>query len=290
MAPEEVPRGSTLSVEGLHLPCTHNQTEVEVQLHRFLTVLDVVNQSCHRDSTHILQQGWLGKCVRLCCSITIWSGVPGSLSVARRASIGSSTSSSICGPIRICISWVTSSLTPSVVKGATIVHLTENRVSSLCNCVLLRFVWVLPGKNKASGCKLGSSHDADFAGDLAHSQVYTRRSIAHFRKPNFCANFLYVQEADCSVTKQHGSWSYIFGRWSENWRLLALTLGYCEWRCRTPCDWRFGTPVRPAKGDSSTHQNPSDRAHLFLFEDSSSVIKMIIKDRSVMFQERIAMI
>ena len=34
----------SLSVESLHLPCTHNQTEVEVQLHRFLTVLDVVNR------------------------------------------------------------------------------------------------------------------------------------------------------------------------------------------------------------------------------------------------------
>ena len=55
------PQGSTLSEEGLHLPCTHNQTEVEVQLHRFSTVLDV----------HILHQGLLGKCVRLCCSITI---------------------------------------------------------------------------------------------------------------------------------------------------------------------------------------------------------------------------
>ena len=38
------PRGSTLSIEGLHLPCTHNQTEVEVQLHRFSTVLDEVNR------------------------------------------------------------------------------------------------------------------------------------------------------------------------------------------------------------------------------------------------------
>ena len=58
------PRGSTLSVEGLHLPCTHNQTEVEAQLHRFVTVLDVVNR--------VLE--------------------------IRRAGIGSSTSSSTCGP------------------------------------------------------------------------------------------------------------------------------------------------------------------------------------------------
>ena len=42
-------------------------------------------------------QSWLGKWVRLCCSLTVWSGMPGSLSVAGRASIGSSTSSSICG-------------------------------------------------------------------------------------------------------------------------------------------------------------------------------------------------
>ena len=33
-----------LSAEGLHHPCTHNQTDVEVQLHRFSTVLDVVNR------------------------------------------------------------------------------------------------------------------------------------------------------------------------------------------------------------------------------------------------------
>ena len=44
------------------------------------------------------------------CSITIWSGVAG---------IGSSTSSNICGPIGICNSWATSSLTPAVDKGAT---------------------------------------------------------------------------------------------------------------------------------------------------------------------------
>ena len=37
-------QGSMPSVEGLHLPCTYNQTEVEVQLHRFSTVVDVVNR------------------------------------------------------------------------------------------------------------------------------------------------------------------------------------------------------------------------------------------------------
>ena len=36
-------RRSTLSVESLHLPFIHNQTEVERQLHQFATVLDVVN-------------------------------------------------------------------------------------------------------------------------------------------------------------------------------------------------------------------------------------------------------
>ena len=38
-----LPQRSTLSAEGLHPPCTHNQTEVEAQLHRCSTVLDVVN-------------------------------------------------------------------------------------------------------------------------------------------------------------------------------------------------------------------------------------------------------
>ena len=39
-----LPQGSTRSAESLHHPCTRNQTEVEVQLYLFSTVLDVVNR------------------------------------------------------------------------------------------------------------------------------------------------------------------------------------------------------------------------------------------------------
>ena len=39
-------------MEGLHLPCTHNQSVFEVQLHRFLTVLDVVNRVLEIRQTH----------------------------------------------------------------------------------------------------------------------------------------------------------------------------------------------------------------------------------------------
>ena len=63
-----LPRGSTRSAEGLRHPCTRSQTEVVAA-----SIFDCsrCGESRPRDSTHILHQGWLGKCVRLCCSITI---------------------------------------------------------------------------------------------------------------------------------------------------------------------------------------------------------------------------
>ena len=83
MAPKEVSaRGSTQSAEGLRHPCSRSQTEVEVQLHRFSTVLD----------THLAP----GLTRKVCQTLLFH------LSVVGRASIGSSTSSSICGPIGIC--------------------------------------------------------------------------------------------------------------------------------------------------------------------------------------------
>ena len=95
-----LPRGSTRSAESLRHPCTCRRTEVEPQLRRFTTVLDVVSHvlgirctSCTRADSESVSD---------CAVITIWSGVPGSLRVAGRAGIGSSTSSSVCGPIGIC--------------------------------------------------------------------------------------------------------------------------------------------------------------------------------------------
>ena len=91
-----LPQGSTQSAEGLHRPCTRSQTEVGGTT-TSIFACSRCGESRPRDSRHILHQGWLRKFARLCCSITIRSGVPGSLSVAGRASIGPSTSSSICG-------------------------------------------------------------------------------------------------------------------------------------------------------------------------------------------------
>ena len=49
-----VARGSMPSEEGLRHPCTRNRIEVEAQLHRFSTVLDVVNRvlEIQRSSWH----------------------------------------------------------------------------------------------------------------------------------------------------------------------------------------------------------------------------------------------
>ena len=128
------PRRSTLSVEVLHLhvPIIKLKLRYNSFDFRLFSMWWFVSSGF---DTH-LAPGLTRKMIQIVLfSITIWSGVPGSLSVAGRASIGSSTSSSICGPIGICNSWATSSLTPAVVKGATSVPLTKNKLSSLCNYV-----------------------------------------------------------------------------------------------------------------------------------------------------------
>ena len=62
-------------------------------------------------STDFLHQGWFGKCVRMCCSIIIWSGSARFLNDAGRADSAFEHGFSICGRIDIFNSWATSSHT-----------------------------------------------------------------------------------------------------------------------------------------------------------------------------------